>query len=461
MPASLLARSLSIAALAAALLAAPATAAPAVSPGNAAPGSVAWDLVRDLTTDIGPRPAGSEAEARARDWAAERLKALGFANVGIEPFTIRAYRRGTDKAELVGTAAQPLAITALGYSGATPEAGVTAPLVYFATLAALEAAPAGSLKGKIAFIDHAMAPTQDGSGYGPYGNVRRKGPGIAADKGALAVVIRSIGTDHHRNPHTGAISWPKGMKPIPAGAVASADADQVARLSAAGKALTLHLTLTGKIIDGAPSGNVVGELPGRDPSLPPVLVACHLDSWDLGTGAIDDGAGCAIVAAAALEARRQQQPLRTIRVLFAGSEELGGFGGEAYAARHGSEPHALAMESDFGADRVWRVVTNFAPSAAATKAQLVAALAPLGIVAQEGEVEGGTDVGAIIKRQTLPVVDLNQDGTHYFDLHHTPDDTLDKIDPAMLAQNVEAWTRTLEIVANAPQPIAASPAPAH
>lgn len=123
MPASLLARSLSIAALAAALHTAPAAAA-----SEAAPGNVAWDLVRDLTTEIGPRPAGSEAEARARDWAAARLKALGFANVGIEPFTIRAYRRGTDKAELVGTAAQPLAITALGYSGATPEAGVTAPV---------------------------------------------------------------------------------------------------------------------------------------------------------------------------------------------------------------------------------------------------------------------------------------------------------------------------------------------
>ncbi len=420
---------------------------------------VAWDLVRDLTTQVGPRPAGSPAEARAREWAAARLKQLGFQNVAIEPFTMRAYRRGIDKAELVGFAAQPLAITALGYSGATPEAGITAPLVYFPSLAALEAAPDGSLAGKIAFIDHAMAPTQDGSGYGPYGNVRRKGPGVAVAKGALAVVIRSVGTDKHRNPHTGVISWAKGVKPIPAGAVSNPDTDQIARLAATGQPLKLHLTLTGQIIDNAPSGNVVGELPGRDPSLPPVLVACHLDSWDLGTGAIDDGAGCAIVAGAALGVQTSGpdggKPLRTIRVLFAGSEEVGGFGGEAYAQKHGKEPHALAMESDFGADRVWRVITNFAPSADAVKARLLAALNPLGVVPGDGTANGGEDVGAIIAAQKLPVVDLNQDGTHYFDLHHTPDDTLDKIDPATLAQNVAAWQSTLAIVANEPGPIAA------
>ncbi|GMM60421.1 M28 family peptidase [Novosphingobium pituita] len=429
--------------------------APVWADAGAGTADVAWPLVSDLTTQVGPRLAGSPAEARARDWAAQRLRTLGFAHVAIEPFTIRAYRRGTDRAELVGTAAQPLAVVALGYSGATDEAGITAPLAYFPTLAALEAAPAGSLAGKIAFIDHAMAPTQDGSGYGPYGSVRRKGPGLAASKGALAVVIRSVGTDHHRNPHTGVTSWPQGMTPIPAGALANPDADQIARLVAGGSALTLHLTLTGQTVDGAPSGNVVADLPGRDPSLPMVLVACHLDSWDQGTGAIDDGVGCAIVTAAALRVQAQGKPLRTIRVLYAGSEELGGFGGAAYAQRHGKEAHALAMESDFGADRVWKVVTNFAPASDAVKGQLVAALNPLGIVSQEGEVEGGTDVGPIIKAQHLPVVDLAQDGMHYFDLHHTPDDTLDKIDPARLEQNVAAWTRTLAIVANEKAPITA------
>ncbi len=413
---------------------------------------VAWNILAGLTTDVGPRLAGSEAEARARVWASEKLKALGFRNVAVEPFPIRGYVRGVDRARLVAPVPQNLAVTALGYSGTTPDAGIEGELVYFPTLDALKAAPDGSLAGKIAYIDHAMRAAQDGSGYGPYGNARRQGPAIAARKGAIGVVIRSIGTDSHRNPHTGATNWPDGVKPIPAGAVSNPDADLIARTVAGGKAVRIALTLTGKTADNLPSGNVIGELPGSDPSLPPILVGCHLDSWDLGTGAIDDAAGCAIVTAAALKAQEGGKPLRTIRVLWAGSEELGGFGGKAYADKHG-EPHALAMESDFGADRVWRVITKFAAGNKALGDRIAIALAPMGIVAGHGEVEGGTDVGFVIARQKLAVVDLNQDGTHYFDLHHTPDDTLDKVDPQALAQNVAAWTAVLKVVANAAEPI--------
>lgn len=413
---------------------------------------VAWNIVAGLTTDVGPRLAGSEAEARARAWASEKLKALGFRNVVVEPFTMRGYVRGVDRARLVAPVPQTLAVTALGYSGTTPDAGIEGELAYFPTLDALKAAPEGSLAGKIAYIDHAMRAAQDGSGYGPYGDARRQGPAVAARKGAIGVVIRSIGTDGHRNPHTGATNWPAGVKPIPAGAVSNPDADLIARTVAGGKAVRIALTLTGKTVDSLPSGNVIGELPGSDPSLPPILAGCHLDSWDLGTGAIDDASGCAIVTAAALKAQDGGQPLRTIRVLWAGSEEVGAFGGKAYADRH-PEPHALAMESDFGADRVWRGITRFAPGNKALADRIAAALSPMGIVASRGEVEGGADVGFVIDKQKLAVVDLNQDGTHYFDLHHTPDDTLDKIDPQALAQNVAAWTAVLRIVANAAEPI--------
>ncbi len=436
-----------------------AVASPALADRAPAPppvGSVAWDIVSDLTTQVGQRLAGSEAEARARAFAVERLKTLGFRNVAVEPFTIRGYVRGTDRARLTAPVPQALAITALGYSGTTPDAGIEGDVVYFPTLDALKAAPLESLAGKIAFVDHAMRANQDGSGYGPYGDVRRHGPTLAAQRGAIGVVIRSAGTDWHRNPHTGATDWDAGTKPIPAGAVSNPDADLVARLARGGKPLRLTLSLTGKTVDGLPSGNVIGDLPGRDPSLPPILVACHLDSWDLGTGAIDDGAGCAIVTAAALRAQEGGVPLRTIRVLWAGSEELGGFGGQAYAAKH-AEPHALAMESDFGADRVWRVETRFAPADKALADKVVAALDPLGIVAQPGEPEGGTDVVFTIMKQKLAVISLGQDGTRYFDLHHTPDDTLDKIDPELLAQNVTAWTATLKVVANEAGPI--SPVP--
>ncbi len=412
---------------------------------------VAWDITEGLTTEIGPRLDGSAREAAARDWATERLTRLGFANVRIEPFTIRGFVRGDDRARLTAPVPQPLAITALGNSAPTPAGGITAPLVYFASLDALKAAAEGSLKGKIAFIDHAMRANQDGSGYGPYGNVRRQGPAIASGKGAIGTVIRSAGTDNHRNPHTGGTNFGQA-KPIPSGAVSNPDADLIARLAARGEPLKIALTLTSHPQDNMPSGNVIADLPGSDPSLPLVLVACHLDSWDLGTGAIDDASGCGIVTDAALAAHRAGN-LRTIRVLWAGSEELGGFGGDAYAKAHAGEAHAVAMESDFGADRVWGVRTNFADANPALAKRINDALNPMGIVPQTGRVEGGTDVGAIIAAQKLAVVDLAQDGTRYFDLHHTPDDTLDKVDPAQLRQNVAAWTEVLKILANEGGPI--------
>jgi carboxypeptidase Q len=389
---------------------------------------------------------------RARVWAGARLKSLGFSNVTVEPFSIRGYVRGRDEASLIAPIPYRLAITALGYSGATPEKGIEGEVVYFATLDAVKAAAPGSLEGKIAFIDHAMKRSQDGSGYGPYGEVRRAGPAIASAKGAIGVVIRSIGTDSHRNPHTGGTTFADGLKPIPAGAVSNPDADLIARIARSGKPIRLALTLTGKTTDNLPSGNVFADLPGRDPSMPAILVGCHLDSWDLGTGAIDDAAGCAIITAAALKAQDGGKALRTIRVLWAGSEELGGFGGKAFAAKH-AEPYALAMESDFGAAKVWRVGFSLAEANKSLADRIATALSPMGIVRGSGKADGGTDVVPMIARQKLAVVDLDQDGTHYFDLHHTPDDTLDKVDPAELAQNVAAWTQVLRIVANEEAPI--------
>ena len=436
------------AALAALALSASLSAAPPEGSGTA------WDIVADLTTQVGQRMPGSDREAAARDWAVARLKALGFENVRSEPFTITGFVRGAESARLTMPYVQNLHITALGNSVPTPKGGLTGELVYFASFEALKAAPDGSLKGKIAFIDNAMMPNQDGSGYGPAGQARRQGPAVASGKGAVATVIRSIGTDHNRDPHTGVSNFPAGTRPIPAGAVSAPDADLIARVARSGKPMTISLVLESYPQANMPSGNVVADLPGRDPSLAPILVACHLDSWDLGTGAIDDGAGCAIVAAAALRAQEGGKPLRTIRVLWAGSEELGGFGGEAYAKAHAGEPHALAMESDFGADRVWRIDFNLSAANKPLRERVVAALAPMGIVVGSRGAGGGTDVEPIVQAQKLAVIDLNQDGTRYFDLHHTPDDTLDKIDPAQLEQNVAAWTAVLKVVANEAGPIA-------
>jgi hypothetical protein len=411
---------------------------------------VAWDFTEGLTTEVGPRPAGTPQEARARDWAVAKLKALGFANVRAEPYTMPVWLRGKDEARIIAPFPQNLTLAALGNSGSTPDKGIEGEIVYFPSLADMEAAPAAALKGKIAFVDHGMKATQDGSSYGYFGAARRQGPSIASKKGAIAILIRSIGTDHHRLPHTGVQMWAEGAAPIPAAALSVPDAEQLARIVGRGQPVRVHLTLTSTMLKDQPSGNVIAEIPGSDPAAGVVVAACHLDSWDQGTGAIDDATGCAIAAASALQVARAGQPRRTIRVLMAGAEEVGGDGARAYYKAHGTEKHALAMESDFGADRVWRVDFKLPQGHEALSGRVAQALAPLGVGASTQAAGGGADIAPLVKAG-VPVIDLQQDGTRYFDLHHTPDDTLDKVDPEQLRQNVAAWAVTLNLVANAPE----------
>jgi hypothetical protein len=308
----------------------------------------------------------------------------------------------------------------------------------------LEAAPDSAVRGKIVFVNHAMPRTQDGSGYGFFGGPRRQGPTVASRKGALAIVIRSIGTDYHRNPHAGVQTFAPGVKPIPAGALTLPDAEQLQRILKRGRPVTMHLTLVSHS-GPAPSGNVIAEVPGRDPSLPPILVGGHLDSWDLGTGAIDDASGVAIATAAAKRIMDAGRPLRTIRVVWFGSEELGLFGGLDYQKRHGNEPHYALAESDFGAGRIWKVNSKLGQGRELEARALQAALAPLGIVPGKLDEAEGSDIEPMINAGA-PGVGLSQDGTYYFDVHHTPDDTLDKIDPQDLRQNVAAWTAMLGVL---------------
>src|SRR5689334_1324388 len=411
----------------------------------------AWDIVEGLTTEVGQRLAATEAEARARDWAVRKLTAMGFSNVHVEPFDMPVWVRGAESAEIVSPFPQKLVIAALGYSGSTGPEGVTGEIAYFDSVDALRAAPDSAVKGKIVFIDHHMMPAQDGSGYGQFGAPRRQGPTIASLKGALAIVIRSIGTDHHRNPHTGVQYFTDGAKPIPAGALTVPDAEQLVRILKRGEPVVMRLTLVSQKTDGGHSGNVVAEIPGRDPKAPILLIGGHLDSWDQGTGAIDDGAGVAITTAAAKHIMDAGRPLRTIRIVWFGAEEPGGFGGEAYAKAHGHESYAIAGESDFGADRVWRFSSQYMKTDPAIHAQLTAALAPLGITRNDKGDADGTDVDPTIKAGA-PWISLNQDGTRYFDYHHTPDDTLDKIDPVQLRQNVAAWTAALAALSGGIEP---------
>ncbi len=329
---------------------------------------VAWAITEGLTTEIGQRgTGGSAAQARARAWGVARLKALGFRNVRIEPYTLpNVWERGVETAEVVAPYPQALRLTALGNSGATAATGLTAPVAYFATLSDLIAAPAGSLTGRIAFVSNTMEPTQDGSSYGSAGAARFVGPNIAAQKGAAAIVIRSIGTDHGRGPHAGSTNFDAGVAPIPAAALSVADAANLERMVKLGRPVTLKLVLTPRFVGPRQSGNVVAEVPGTDRNAGIVLIGGHLDSWELGTGAIDDASGLGITTAAAKLVMDAGRPRRTIRVVWFGDEEIGGAGGQEYAKAHAGERHATASESDFCADRVWRVETSLPDTSIST-----------------------------------------------------------------------------------------------
>ncbi|WOE74067.1 M20/M25/M40 family metallo-hydrolase [Alterisphingorhabdus coralli] len=439
------------------LLASPALAQhdPAALQAKALEDDTAYDIVEGLTTEVGHRLAGTEDEARARDWAVQKLASLGFENIRVEPFTLPVWVRGEEEAYITSPFPHKMHITALGNSASTGEDGLEAEIAYFPTLADLSAARDGSLEGKIAFVSHKMTKTMDGSSYGAFGGARFIGPRIASQKGAAAIIIRSVGTDYHRNPHTGGTSFANG-DPIPAAAISIPDAENLERVIARGKPVTVKLKLTPRTLGELESGNVITEIPGSDPNAPIIVIGGHLDSWDLGTGAVDDGAGVAITTAAAKLVKDAGQPKRTIRLIWFGSEEVGIYGGRAYAEKHGAAGHAIAMESDFGAGRIWRVEFKLPEGNDALKTEIANALAPLGIGKSEIMASGGPDNGPLV-RLGVNAIDLQQDGTDYFDLHHTPDDTLDKIDPKAMQQNVAAWATVLSIIANSDADIAARP----
>ncbi len=419
----------------------------------------AYEIVEGLTTEVGPRLAGTEAEARARDWAVKKLTALGFENIRVDNFELPTWVRGEEVAQIIAPFPHNMHITALGNSASTGEDGMEGEIVHFRTLADLQAIPDNSLNGKIAYVSHDMTRTQDGSSYGYFGGVRFFGPRVASEKGASAMVIRSVGTDYHRNPHTGNTSF-GDAKPIPAGAISIPDAENLDRIieraKTLGEPVRIRMKMTPRNIGVQTSGNVIAEIPGSDPSLPIIVIGGHLDSWDLGTGAVDDGAGVAITTAAAKLIKDAGQPKRTIRIVWFGSEEVGIWGGRAYAEKYGAKGHAIAMESDFGAGRIYRVEFKLPEGNDALKTEITNALSTLGIGPWAAPASGGPDNGPLV-RLGVNAIDLQQDGTDYFDLHHTPDDTLDKIDPAMMKQNVAAWVTVLSIIANSEADIAARP----
>jgi carboxypeptidase Q len=404
-----------------------------------------WKVLASLTTEVGPRLAGSDADARAVEWAKAEFKALGYDKVWTEPVTFPKWERRSEHAVVLGAHAQPLVLTALGGSaGGTVEGEV----VRFADLAALEAAPDGSLQGKIAFVDYRMQKKRDGGDYRNGGGIRARGPSAAIRKGASAFLMRSAGTDSSRAPHTGITRYDDGLTPVPAAALSMVDADQLARLLALGPTrvrVALDCGWNGEYT----SQNVIGEITGSRHPDEVVLIGGHLDSWDPGTGAIDDGAGIAITMAAGALVK-PLHPQRTIRVVAFSNEEQGLYGGRAYMDKYAKDvaKHVIAVESDFGAGRIYGFDSSARDTAKDALAQIAQALAPLGIETQAGKGDPESDIGPLTQRG-MAWAWLGHDGTDYFDLHHTAEDTLDKVDPKALAQNVAAYSVFVYLAAQA------------
>ncbi|MCL1056970.1 M28 family metallopeptidase [Shewanella gelidimarina] len=410
---------------------------------------LAYDLVESLTVEVGPRLAGSEKDLIAVQWAESKLKTLGFDKVYKEPVQVPVWHRGEAKASIVTPFAQPLVITALGGSIATPEKGIEANIIRFDSLAALQTASSNDVAGKIVFIDQITERHITGKGYGKSVGGRSKGAIAAAEKGALAIMIRSIGTDHDRMAHTGMMKYKDGVAKIPAAAMSNPDADLINAMLKRDANITINLMLTAQNQGFATSYNVIAEVTGSSKPDEIVLIGAHLDSWDEGTGAIDDGAGVAIVTAAGkLIQDLPTKPARTIRVVLYAAEELGLVGGKAYAKAHKAEldKHYIAAESDFGAGRIYQIDYRASETAYTELLALTTPMTNNGVVLGNNRASGGPDV-SMLPSQGVPVASLRQDGSDYFDYHHTPNDTLDKIEPAALQQNVAAYAQFAYLMA--------------
>jgi carboxypeptidase Q len=404
-------------------------------------GTSAYEHVSSLVTEVGPRSAGSTGDAAAVRWALNKLASLGFSRVRTQDVLVPRWVRGNAEVTLAGPTAQSLIAVALGGSVGTSDEGVEAQVIEVASLDALNALPATTVGGKIVFINERMERTRDGAGYGAAVRNRSEGPSAAGNLGAVALLIRSIGTSDQRHAHTGAINYRVDAPRIPALALSNPDADQLARWIKPGKPVRLRVKSTSRELPATWSANVIGEIPGTERANEIVLLGAHLDSWDLGQGAIDDGAGVAIVIEAArLIGRLERKPARTVRVVLFANEEFGLSGAREYARLVGDETarHVIAAEADLGAGAVWRIQSKVAPEAVPAVDAIREALKPLALEAGSNEGRGGSDLGPL-RALGVPILEISQDATNYFDVHHTTNDTLAQIDAKTLNQVVAAY----------------------
>ncbi|MEE8294221.1 MAG: M20/M25/M40 family metallo-hydrolase, partial [Sphingomonadales bacterium] len=426
------------------------------------------ELLEELTTVAPNRLPGGPDDLKAVAWAEAKFKELGFDKVWTEPVVLQGWARKSTAAHVISHGGLAFNITSLGKSASTPEGGVIADVVHFATFEDLVAADASEVEGKIVFISYRMERASNGSGYRPAVVARGRGHTVAAEKGALALLIRSIGTDDSDNPHTGAMSFRNdgiatafkdrtgndawsvinGMKTVGAAALSNQDADVLQALFEAGDPVRMHVDIQNEDLGEITTYNIIGELTGSSRPGEIVITGGHIDAWDLGTGAMDDGTGIAITAAAVkLIADLEERPARTIRMVAFAAEEVGLVGAFSYAAAHADEDHVFGIESDFGIGKLRELI----PAVGEDKIPVLREIWRLMAVTGVG---WNTDVPGFPGPDLIPMVTagmpgaaLAGDGTNYFDHHHTASDTMDLIDSDALDFNVSAYAALLYLVA--------------
>ena len=402
------------------------------------------DLITSLTTEVGHRLAGTPNDKKGREWAMAKMREMGFDRVWEEPVDFPLWHRGSANLQMTAPFTHNLHIVALGTSVGTPEGGLAAEVVQFDEYKdLLEAAP-NSLDGKIAYVSLRMAKTGL-KGYGYAGQARRMGSVAASKAGASAIIIRSIGTDDNRTPHTGSMNYADGVTKIPAAALSNPDADLLDQALSYGEPVTLKLEMSSHSHDKVITYNVLGEITGTQDPEKAVLIGAHLDSWDLGTGALDDGTGVSIMMSAVKHIiDGGKKPKRSVRVILFAAEEEGLLGAHEYVRAH-KEDHKnfdnilLGAEWDSGTGRLINFAPGVGSKSLAVAREIGAVLAPYGIATlMTNNAKGQSDMSAL-GNAGMPAVNLGMEPTNYFDFHHTANDTLDKVDMDAITHNAAIY----------------------
>jgi carboxypeptidase Q len=413
--------------------------------GEAVATDAAWQRLAYVGDTYGHRLSGSPNLEAAIRWAVEEMKRDGLENVHTEAVKVPHWVRGRESLEITGAIPQPLVMLGLGNSIGTPPAGIEAELVVVHSFEELEAAR-DRVKGRIVLFNVPYTT------YGDTVRYRASGPSRAAMLGAVAMLVRAVGPAGLRTPHTGGLVYVDGQPKIPAAAVSHEDAARLQRMVNRGTTVRLKLMMEARFLPDADSANVVGEIRGRELPDEVVVIGGHFDSWDVGTGSTDDGGGCiATWEALRLMKKLNLRPRRTVRVVLWTNEENGGRGGEAYRDQHLAElaNHVMMLESDSGVFRP----TGFGFSGTEAGRARIRDIASLlaGIHAETvGPSGGGADIGPSVQHAGIPALSLEADGD-YFLIHHTPADTVDKIDPLDMSRASAAVAVMTYVIAEMPE----------